>query len=146
MTNRTFRCAVQSVWRSVEIVCSYGFLKCHLLLVSVLLVIIWLSFRFLCFFFLIVRRPPSATRTDTLFPYTTLFRSTFCRGRAGSGRSGRNLRWRALEQRSGGQGRRRYCDRYVAYLAKGRRKGSRHAHRTNGKRTGPGPQRDQGAL
>src|SRR3546814_12408149 len=60
-------------------------------------------------------------------------RSTFCRGRAGGGRSGRNLRWRALEQRSGGQGRRRYCDRYVAYLAKGRRKGSRHAHRTNGK-------------
>src|SRR3546814_20169310 len=23
-----------------------------------------------------IRRPPSATRTDTLFPYTTLFRST----------------------------------------------------------------------
>src|SRR3546814_16743495 len=27
------------------------------------------------FFVLIVRRPPRATRTDTLFPYTTLFRS-----------------------------------------------------------------------
>src|SRR3546814_14091555 len=27
------------------------------------------------FFFLIIRRPPRATRTDTLFPYTTLFRS-----------------------------------------------------------------------
>src|SRR3546814_11023183 len=26
-------------------------------------------------FFLIERRPPSSTRTDTLFPYTTLFRS-----------------------------------------------------------------------
>src|SRR3546814_12787547 len=26
-------------------------------------------------FFLILRRPPRATRTDTLFPYTTLFRS-----------------------------------------------------------------------
>src|SRR3546814_21130764 len=26
-------------------------------------------------FFLMVRRPPRATRTDTLFPYTTLFRS-----------------------------------------------------------------------
>src|SRR3546814_4827525 len=26
-------------------------------------------------FFLIIRRPPSSTRTDTLFPYTTLFRS-----------------------------------------------------------------------
>src|SRR3546814_17659561 len=29
----------------------------------------------LCFFFLIVRRPPRSTRTDTLFPYTPLFRS-----------------------------------------------------------------------
>src|SRR3546814_9561906 len=29
-----------------------------------------------CFFFLMIRRPPISTRTDTLFPYTTLFRST----------------------------------------------------------------------
>src|SRR3546814_12764880 len=28
------------------------------------------------FFFLMNRRPPRSTRTDTLFPYTTLFRST----------------------------------------------------------------------
>src|SRR3546814_19288246 len=27
------------------------------------------------FFFVMVRRPPRSTRTDTLFPYTTLFRS-----------------------------------------------------------------------
>src|SRR3546814_15956511 len=27
------------------------------------------------FFFLRIRRPPRSTRTDTLFPYTTLFRS-----------------------------------------------------------------------
>src|SRR3546814_11354784 len=33
---------------------------------------------FYCFF-LMIRRPPRSTRTDTLFPYTTLFRS------AGSG-------------------------------------------------------------
>src|SRR3546814_5856506 len=25
-----------------------------------------------------IRRPPRSTRTDTLFPYTTLFRSIFC--------------------------------------------------------------------
>src|SRR3546814_11411762 len=31
------------------------------------------SFR--CCFFLMIRRPPRSTRTDTLFPYTTLFRS-----------------------------------------------------------------------
>src|SRR3546814_3435378 len=32
---------------------------------------------FICvlFFFLMIRRPPRSTRTDTLFPYTTLFRS-----------------------------------------------------------------------
>src|SRR3546814_15275929 len=30
-----------------------------------------------CFFFLMIRRPPRSTRTDTLFPYTTLFRSSY---------------------------------------------------------------------
>src|SRR3546814_11038513 len=37
---------------------------------------IYLSIMF--FFFLMIRRPPRSTRTDTLFPYTTLFRS-LCR-------------------------------------------------------------------
>src|SRR3546814_20114201 len=37
---------------------------------------IYYSFLFLFyFFFLMIRRPPISTRTDTLFPYTTLFRS-----------------------------------------------------------------------
>src|SRR3546814_18321405 len=32
---------------------------------------------YLCVLFLLMkRRPPRSTRTDTLFPYTTLFRST----------------------------------------------------------------------
>src|SRR3546814_7273321 len=31
----------------------------------------------LFFFFLMIRRPPRSTRTDTLFPYTTLFRSLY---------------------------------------------------------------------
>src|SRR3546814_4331527 len=39
---------------------------------------------FFGFFFLIVRRPPRSTRTDTLFPYTTLFRSTAWSTRMGS--------------------------------------------------------------
>src|SRR3546814_15923895 len=30
---------------------------------------------YVVFFFLMIRRPPRSTRTDTLFPYTTLFRS-----------------------------------------------------------------------
>src|SRR3546814_6404506 len=31
----------------------------------------------MCCFFLMIRRPPRSTRTDTLFPYTTLFRSGY---------------------------------------------------------------------
>src|SRR3546814_20569142 len=34
-------------------------------------------------YFLMMRRPPRSTRTDTLFPYTTLFRSS-CAGAAPS--------------------------------------------------------------
>src|SRR3546814_12064130 len=33
-----------------------------------------------CFFFLMIRRPPRSTRTDTLYPYTTLFRSSHSLG------------------------------------------------------------------
>src|SRR3546814_21104392 len=33
-------------------------------------------------FFLMIRPPPRSTRTDTLFPYTTLFRSEFEHRRA----------------------------------------------------------------
>src|SRR3546814_1994325 len=42
----------------------------------VLVFVYSLSLFALCvFFFLMIRRPPRSTRTDTLFPYTTLFRS-----------------------------------------------------------------------
>src|SRR3546814_6268980 len=34
------------------------------------------------FFFLMIPRPPRSTRTDTLFPYTTLFRSPFSAAQA----------------------------------------------------------------
>src|SRR3546814_13714858 len=43
------------MWRADSVMCS----KCLLFV-----------------FFLMIRRPPRSTRTDTLFPYTTLFRST----------------------------------------------------------------------
>src|SRR3546814_6547952 len=33
------------------------------------------TFSIIAIFFLMIRRPPRSTRTDTLFPYTTLFRS-----------------------------------------------------------------------
>src|SRR3546814_16778899 len=38
-----------------------------------------------CLFFLMIRRPPRSTRTDTLFPYTTLFRSVEHADRRGVG-------------------------------------------------------------
>src|SRR3546814_2764844 len=45
------------------------------------------------FFFLMIRRPPRSTRTDTLFPYTTLFRSALLLARPGSAcrQGGRHL-------------------------------------------------------
>src|SRR3546814_2627630 len=46
-----------------------------------------------------IRRPPRSTRTDTLFPYTTLFRS---------------LRW--FRQR-------KFRDRYILYICRSRRLG-----------------------
>src|SRR3546814_19448276 len=41
------------------------------------------------FFFLMIRRPPRSTRTDTLFPYTTLFRSRGTSGRGAAGKAAR---------------------------------------------------------
>src|SRR3546814_13655689 len=44
---------------------------------------VFVFFLFICFFlffFLRIRRPPRSTLTDTLFPYTTLFRSAFSFG------------------------------------------------------------------
>src|SRR3546814_17402660 len=54
--------------------------SCSLLVLSLVFVLFLFSTsRFhvcnVLFFFLMIRRPPRSTRTDTLFPYTTLFRS-----------------------------------------------------------------------
>src|SRR3546814_16884416 len=38
-------------------------------------ILINVTVSFCLFFVLMIRRPPRSTRTDTLFPYTTLFRS-----------------------------------------------------------------------
>src|SRR3546814_17720540 len=61
-----------------------------------------------------IRRPPRSTRTDTLFPYTTLFRSRPARGRGSTtrlrararspcrrGDAGRELRARARRSQLG---------------------------------------------
>src|SRR3546814_17474057 len=56
---------------------------------------IWIVF-WCTFFFLMIRRPPRSTRTDTLFPYTTLFRSGPRRGQGeiAAGPNGRDsIHW-----------------------------------------------------
>src|SRR3546814_5080234 len=53
-----------------------------------------------------IRRPPRSTRTDTLFPYATLFRSPAEPGRARRGRAGDpGHRRRRLRRPGGGGGR-----------------------------------------
>src|SRR3546814_20791154 len=58
------------------------------------------------FFFLMIRRPPRSTRTDTLFPYTTLFRSVDAGAEAarrgeqkGEGGSGHRRLFRRVQER-----------------------------------------------
>src|SRR3546814_18814700 len=51
------------------------------------------------FFFLMIRRPPRSTRTDTLFPYTTLFRSPWSAVACQSGR-GEKIMTTATEELS----------------------------------------------
>src|SRR3546814_14989104 len=81
----------------------------------------------LSFFFLMIRRPPRSTRTDTLFPYTTLFRARgdrrFARGKAlrlGYGKArallceavgqARLYRRSIVDCRTGDENRTRSCD------------------------------------
>src|SRR3546814_3390507 len=73
------------------------------------------------FFFLMIRRPPSSTRTDTLFPYTTLFRSVRSRrlcarsyvpGRRARRQCAAHALGRAVDRGDDGGGdRRRLCHR-----------------------------------
>src|SRR3546814_2904996 len=57
---------------------------------------------FVLFFFLMIRRPPRSTRTDTLFPYTTLFRSRGSPASRAIQRSGTRCRAAAEADRSCG--------------------------------------------
>src|SRR3546814_7102236 len=63
------------------------------------------------FLFLMIRRPPRSTRTDTLFPYTTLFRSLRHRVRTGlrvahprPARRGRHMAGRGVGAAARGRG------------------------------------------
>src|SRR3546814_3960008 len=68
------------------------------------------------FFFLMIRRPPRSTRTDTLFPYTTLFRSDRARQpRAGAGREDQGCLPRPRSGQPGAQGDSRSAGRQSLY-------------------------------
>src|SRR3546814_2853416 len=54
-----------------------------------------------------IRRPPRSTRTDTLFPYTTLFRSAGNQRGSRHGPAGRGVHGISREIDRRGQGRRR---------------------------------------
>src|SRR3546814_20031140 len=55
----------------------------YIMFLSCIQCVILLLLFILSIFFLMIRRPPRSTRTDTLFPYTTLFRSR-CFSRTGT--------------------------------------------------------------
>src|SRR3546814_14872746 len=112
-------------------------LCCVLIYVGVLDIFLYVIC-FLCFFFLRIRRPPRSTRTDTLFPYTTLFRSWHGAGAVAGHRAPalpcggrvRHLR-RALRLRPDGR-RRREAPCSARALASGRavpRTGGHHVAR-----------------
>src|SRR3546814_15953781 len=67
----------------ILVLCSYGYT-----IPSYIGILILGSISSGCFyvFFLMIRRPPRSTRTDTLFPYTTLFRSEDALDKAGVSR------------------------------------------------------------
>src|SRR3546814_11170303 len=52
---------------------SVYFILCFYICMFIFYFSVFFLFGFL-FFFLMIRRPPRSTRTDTLFPYSTLFR------------------------------------------------------------------------
>src|SRR3546814_20197065 len=58
-----------------------------------------------------IRRPPRSTRTDTLFPYTTLFRSIECADRTPRRPIAADsiVEMQLLDRETGSNGRRRLC-------------------------------------
>src|SRR3546814_15780046 len=55
--------------------CYFFLYLCYFLFFFSFVVMFCFFVFFVFVFFLMIRRPPRSTRTDTLFPYTTLFRS-----------------------------------------------------------------------
>src|SRR3546814_1125842 len=94
-----------------------------------------ISFFFCVFFFLMRRRPPKSTRPDTLFPYTTLFRSRqFLREtQSGSGQHTDYSDDECTDNQQSGNGRALYNSARILLLinhVKRRHDGARRPRRT----------------
>src|SRR3546814_3187825 len=79
-----------------------------------------------CLFFLRIRRPPRSTRTDTLFPYTTLFRSRRrARSRSAARDRGAARRNRRSDRQSGAHAAAQCCRARPCHRCRvrGRRRG-----------------------
>src|SRR3546814_2739593 len=79
----------------------------------------WVTLAPCMFFLLMIRRPPRSTRTDTLFPYTTLFRSRAARGRGTPRRGGRRPAAGDTALRKPGERRDEHRGAAVAWLRRG---------------------------
>src|SRR3546814_18748688 len=87
------------------------------------------------FFFLMIRRPPRSTRTDTLFPYPTLFRSP--EADALIRRDQPDLEGRARHQQD------RHCEHRLAPDAVAERPPEQPAERADEEGDGKGREREQ---
>src|SRR3546814_5815899 len=77
-----------------------------------------------------IRRPPRSTRTDTLFPYTTLFRSPAASPPTGR-RQGSRRRPGSISRRSAPKGRRRRRRRRPVRVPEGRNRHGRSEEHTS---------------
>src|SRR3546814_15528828 len=89
-------------------------------------------------FFLMIRRPPRSTRTDTLFPYTTLFRSGPSRKKCGVGAARSRRRGHGHARLDGSQARATVAGMAMKERKDGdRQRASLCADHTQVKRAGP---------
>src|SRR3546814_12645894 len=79
----------------------------------------WIEFDMYVGFLLMIRLPPRSTRTDTLFPYTTLFRSLRA-ARSGAARTWRDAAAGGRSRRPQTRARQRQDPRHVRRSAAGR--------------------------
>src|SRR3546814_11258298 len=118
-----------------------------------LVLYIWYSFWILFyFFFLMIRRPPRSTRTDTLFPYTTLFRAGRRAERGGAAQRPVRVRGvpagevRCAPSAPGSPGRRAADAAVLLLLASHRGHACRLRCRVRPRPPGPGPPRPDPAV